>query len=107
MAQTHQAALAAALLSALLCIPRSIDGSPHPELLRDNLTNQNTHASRFIDGSAGTVVRVLKQYPVARLAAAAYLLFIHASIYYLVGRLQRRAIGELGLPIGGNASLPH
>lgn len=52
-------------------------------------------------------MRVLKQYPVARLAAAAYLLFIHASIYYLVGRLQRRAIGELGLLTGGNASLPH
>ena len=98
---------AAALLSALLCVPRSIDGSRHPERLRNNLTNHSTHVSRFIDGSAGTVVRVLKQYPVARLAAAAYLLFIHASIYYLVGRLQRRAIGELAFVTRGNASLPH
>lgn len=62
---------------------------------------------RFIDSGAGTVVRILKRYPVSRLAAAAYLLFIHLSIYYLVGRLQRRAIGELAVVGSGNASLPH
>lgn len=54
---------------------------------------------------------MLKQYPISRLAVALYLLFIHLSIYYLVGRLQRRAIGELALLSGGGnssrAMLPH
>jgi len=57
-----------------------------------------------MDTSASTVVRILKQYPISRLAAVLYLLFVHLSIYYLVGRLQRRAIAESA---SATSVLPH
>ncbi len=52
---------------------------------------------RAIDVGAYTVVRVLRQYPTSRLAAAAYLLGLHLFIYLLLGRLQHRALSVDGV----------
>ncbi len=49
-------------------------------------------ACRILDTTASTVVRVLKQYPLGRLAAFAYAIFIHLFIWILINRLQHRAL---------------
>ena len=48
---------------------------------------------RIVDGSASTVVRILRQSPVSRLVVVAYLVGVHLFIYLLLGRLQHRAMG--------------
>ena len=59
-------------------------------------------ACRAIDIGASTVVRLLRQYPVSRLAAAGYLLGLHLFIYLLLGRLQHHA-----LSVDGVAAIEH
>jgi len=47
---------------------------------------------RILDTTASTVVRILKQYPLGRLGAFAYAIFIHLFIWVLINRLQHRAL---------------
>jgi hypothetical protein len=52
-------------------------------------------AGRGLDVTASTFVRVLRQYPLGRLAVFCYVLFIHLFVYVLISRLQHRALSEL------------
>ena len=47
--------------------------------------------SRFLDSTASQAVRVLRHYPLGRLAAFCYIIGMHLFIYMLLHRLQRRA----------------
>ena len=50
-------------------------------------------AASFLDTTAATSSFLLRQYPLARLLAAAYLLLIHLYVYVLLARLQGSAVG--------------
>ncbi|KAK9825360.1 hypothetical protein WJX81_003665 [Elliptochloris bilobata] len=53
-------------------------------------------AARGLDVTASTFVRVLRQYPLGRLAVFCYVVFVHLFLYVLISRLQHRALTDLG-----------
>ena len=50
---------------------------------------------RGLDATASTFVRVLRQYPLGRLAVFCYVVFVHLFMYLLISRLQHRALTDL------------
>ena len=52
-------------------------------------------ACRGLDATASTFVRVLRQYPLGRLAVFCYVVFVHLFMYLLISRLQHRALTDL------------
>ena len=50
---------------------------------------------RGLDATASTFVRVLRQYPLGRLAVFCYVVFVHLFMYMLISRLQHRALTDL------------
>ncbi len=51
-------------------------------------------AANFLDSTASSVSFLLRQYPLARIGAFAYLAFIHIWVYLLIARLQKDAVGR-------------
>lgn len=51
--------------------------------------------ANFLDSTASQAVRILRHYPLGRLAAFCYIIGMHFFIYLLLHRLQRHAFGAL------------
>lgn len=49
--------------------------------------------ARYLDMGTSTVVRLLRQYPLARVAVLAYALLLHGYCYFLLSHMQRHAMG--------------
>lgn len=45
-----------------------------------------------LDSVTAQLVRTLRRSPLVRLAAVAYLLALHAYVYFLIGRMQRHSL---------------
>ena len=60
-----------------------------------------TTGARFLDSTASQVVRVLRHYPLGRLAVFCYIIGMHLFIYMLLHRLQRRAFAASTLAAAG------
>ena len=51
--------------------------------------------ANFLDSTASQTVRILRHYPLARLAVFVYFIGMHFFIYLLLHRLQKRAFSAL------------
>ena len=49
---------------------------------------------RVLDATASTAVRILKQHPLGRLAAFAYIIFVHLFLWVLIQQLQHHALSS-------------
>jgi hypothetical protein len=72
-------------------------GEPYQRLARHNRLGGAVQATaRFLDSTAGTISLMLRQYPLVRLGAFAYVVLIHIYVYFLIAKMQRQALGLLG-----------
>lgn len=53
---------------------------------------------RFLDTTSISAMHFLRRYPAARLAALAYILFLHLFVWMLLSHLQNAAIARASEP---------
>ncbi|GAX74656.1 hypothetical protein CEUSTIGMA_g2104.t1 [Chlamydomonas eustigma] len=87
-------------------IPMDALGEPYQRLAQnDSVGRAVKAAAKLLDSTASTASFMLRQYPLARLLAFAYLFLIHLYVYFLIARLQGRAVGlEVSSPHIGVAA---
>ena len=61
---------------------------------------------RLLDATASTTVRMLKQHPLGRLGAFAYIIFIHLFLWVVIQRLQHKALSSDPM-LGANITHMH
>lgn len=72
-------------------------GEPYQRLAsrQDRVGKAVKAAANFVDKTASTVSFVLRQYPLVRLAALAYLLLMHLYLYIMTARMQHQLIDKV------------
>lgn len=73
-------------------IPMDALGEPFARLTRQPRVGRAVKAAaNLLDSTASTASFLLRQYPLVRLGAAAYLGLLHLYVYLLIARMQRMA----------------
>ncbi len=65
---------------------------PHTHILSHRVGPAVRAGARYLDMGTSTLVRVLRQYPLARVAVFVYALLLHLYCYFLLSHMQRHAM---------------